>query len=200
MIGWMSRLPYERQVLVIYVFAIFMTVIDGTMVNVALPAMADEFGVPSNEVEWIAVGYLLAVAAVIPPAGWLGDRFGSRRVFLLALVAFTIVSALCGLAQTLEQLVVLRVLQGLAGGLLVPIGSAMLYRAFPMDQRATAAAAVMSVGVTAPALGPLLGGILVVAVADAMSVPEPASALSPMFHVTSCTAPAITSRTSAAVT
>ena len=157
----MTRLPYERQVLVIYILAIFMTVIDGTMVNVALPTMADEFGVRSSDVEWIAVGYLLAVATVIPAAGWLGDRFGTKRVFVISLALFTAISGLCGLAQSLDQLVVLRVLQGLGGGLMAPVGGAMLYRAFPMSQRATAATAVLSVAVIAPATGPLLGGILV---------------------------------------
>ena len=157
----MGRLPYERQVLVIYIFAIFVTVIDGTMVNVALPTMAGDFGVEPNEVEWIAVGYLLAVATVIPAAGWLGDRFGTKRVFVVSLALFTGISALCGAAQSLDQLVVLRVLQGLGGGLMAPVGGAMLYRAFPMSQRATAATAVLSVAVIAPATGPLLGGILV---------------------------------------
>jgi EmrB/QacA subfamily drug resistance transporter len=161
MISRMLRLPYERQVLVIYIFAIFMTVIDGTMVNVALPTMADDFGVRSSDVEWIAVGYLLAVATVIPAAGWLGDRFGTKRVFVVSLALFTGISGLCGAAQTLDQLVVLRVLQGFGGGLMAPVGGAMLYRAFPMSQRATAATAVLSVAVIAPATGPLLGGILV---------------------------------------
>lgn len=157
----LGRMAYERQVLVVYIVAIFMTVIDGTMVNVALPTMADEFGVRASDVEWIAVGYLLAVATVIPAAGWLGDRFGTKRVFVLSLAAFTVVSLLCGLAQSLEQLVVLRVLQGLGGGLMTPVGAAMLYRAFPMSRRATAATAVLSVAVIAPATGPLIGGILV---------------------------------------
>ena len=120
----MRSWPYERQVLVVYIVAIFMTVIDGTMVNVALPTMANEFGVEPSQVEWIAVGYLLAVATVIPAAGWLGDRFGTKRVFLASLAAFTLVSLLCGLAQTLDQLVVLRVAQGLGGGLMTPVGAA----------------------------------------------------------------------------
>jgi EmrB/QacA subfamily drug resistance transporter len=161
MISQILKLPYERQVLVIYIVAIFMTVIDGTMVNVALPTMADDFGVAASDVEWISVGYLLAVATVIPAAGWLGDRFGTKRVFISSLSAFTVVSLLCGAAQSLDQLVVFRVLQGLVGGLMVPVGGAMLYRAFPMSQRASAATAVLSVAVIAPALGPLIGGILV---------------------------------------
>ena len=157
----LSRLPYERQVLVVYVFAIFMSVIDGTMVNVALPTMAKDFGVSTTDVGWVAVGYLLAVATVIPAAGWLGDRFGTKRVFLWALGSFTVVSGVCALAQNLEQLVILRVFQGLGGGLMIPIGGAMLYRAFPMKDRASATTAVLSVAVMAPAIGPLLGGLLV---------------------------------------
>ena len=155
------RQPYERQVLVIYVAAIFMTVIDATMVNVALPRMAEQFGVEPNRAEWVAIGYLLAVATVIPAAGWLGDRFGTRRIFLIALTAFTATSLLCGSAQSLDQLVAARVAQGLGGGLILPIGSAMLFRAFPLNRRATAAAAVLSVAVLAPALGPLIGGVIV---------------------------------------
>ncbi len=152
---------YRTKVLVIYVFGLFMTVIDGTMVNVALPTLAEEFGVPTTDIEWVAVGYLLALAAVIPAAGWLGDRFGTKRVFVTALVMFVAMSMLCGFAQTLDQLVLFRILQGAGGGLLVPVGGAMLYRAFPMEERATAAVGVLSVTVIAPAIGPMLGGILV---------------------------------------
>ena len=156
-----GKLSYERQILIVYILAVFITVIDGTMVNVALPTMADDFGVAANEAEWVAVGYLLAVAAVIPAAGWLGDRFGSKRVFVSALGWFTAWSVICGLSTTLDQLVVFRVAQGLGGGVLVPIGSAIVFRAFPLERRASAASAVLSVAVVGPALGPLLGGLIV---------------------------------------
>ncbi len=152
---------YRTQVMVVYVMALCMTIIDGTMVNVALPKMADDFGVESTDIEWIAVGYLLSYASLIPASGWLGDRFGTRRVFVVALSAFVGFSILCGLAQTLPQLVVLRILQGAGGGMLTPIGSAMLYRAFSLEERAKAAIGVLSVAVVAPAIGPLLGGALV---------------------------------------
>lgn len=152
---------YRTKVLVIFVLALCMTIIDGTMVNVALPTLADEFGVASTDIEWIAVGYLLSFATVIPASGWLGDRFGTRRVFVLALVGFVAMSVMCGLAQSLPQLVVLRILQGAGGGLITPIGSAMLYRAYPLEERAKAAIGVLSVAVVAPATGPLLGGLLV---------------------------------------
>ena len=152
---------YRTRVMAVYVLAVFMTVMDGTMVNVALPTLADEFGVASTDIEWVAVGYLLSLAAVIPVAGWLGDRFGSKRVFVTALIVFVLVSMACGAAQTLDQLVVLRVLQGMGGGLLTPVGSAMLFRAYPMADRAKAAIGVLSVVVIAPAVGPVIGGVLV---------------------------------------
>jgi EmrB/QacA subfamily drug resistance transporter len=154
-------MTYQSKVMTVYILGLFMTIIDGTMVNVALPTMADDFGVGTTEIEWIAVGYLLTYAAVIPAAGWLGDRFGTRRVFITALIAFVLTSIACGLAQTLEQLVAFRILQGLGAGLVTPVGGAMLYRAFPMAERARAAIGVLSVAVIAPAIGPMLGGILV---------------------------------------
>jgi EmrB/QacA subfamily drug resistance transporter len=154
-------MTYRNRVMVVYILGIFMTIIDGTMVNVALPTLTDEFGVASTDIEWVAVGYLLALAAVIPAAGWLGDRFGSKRVFVSALAIFVVMSLMCGAAQTLTQLIAFRVLQGLGGGMLLPIGSAMLFRAFPLEDRAKAAVGVLSVAVVAPAIGPMLGGILV---------------------------------------
>jgi EmrB/QacA subfamily drug resistance transporter len=154
-------MTYPSRVMTVYILGLFMTIIDGTMVNVALPTMAEDFGVPATEVEWIAVGYLLTYAAVIPAAGWLGDRFGTKTIFVAALIAFVATSIACGLAQTLEQLIAFRILQGLGAGLVTPIGAAMLYRAFPMEERAKAAIGVLSVAVIAPAIGPMLGGILV---------------------------------------
>ncbi|MGI9645801.1 MAG: DHA2 family efflux MFS transporter permease subunit [Ilumatobacteraceae bacterium] len=152
---------YRNRVMVVYVLGVFMTVIDATMVNVALPTLAEEFGVASTDIEWVALGYLLALAAVIPAAGWMGDRFGTKRVFVTALTMFVAMSLLCGTAQSLSQLVFFRVLQGLGGGMVLPIGSAMLFRAFPLDARARAAVGVISVAVIAPAIGPLVGGLLV---------------------------------------
>ncbi|HYN35087.1 MAG TPA: MFS transporter, partial [Ilumatobacteraceae bacterium] len=154
-------MAYQSKVMIVYIFALFMTVIDGTMVNVALPTMARDFGVPTTDIEWISLGYLLALAAVIPAAGWLGDRFGTKRMFVIALVIFVVTSLLCGLSQTLGQLIGFRVLQGIGGGLLTPVGGAMLYRAYSMEDRAKAAIGVLSVTVIAPAVGPVLGGLIV---------------------------------------
>jgi EmrB/QacA subfamily drug resistance transporter len=145
----------------VYILALFMTVIDGTMVNVALPTLAREFDVPTTSIEWIAVAYLLSLAAVIPASGWLGDRFGTKRTLIMSLTMFITASLLCGASQSFEQLVAFRVLQGIGAGLLTPVGSAMLFRAYPMADRAKAAVGVLSVVVTAPAIGPVLGGVLV---------------------------------------
>ena len=105
---------YRNKVMTVYVLGLMMSVIDGTMVNVALPTLAHEFGVPTTDIEWIAIGYLLSFAAVIPAAGWLGDRFGTKRVFVVALAIFVAMSLLCGVAQSLDQLVFFRILQGRA--------------------------------------------------------------------------------------
>ncbi len=145
----------------VYILALVMTIMDGTMINVALPTLSREFAVSTASIKWVAVAYLLSLAAVIPVAGWLGDRFGTRRVFGVALVLFVFASILCGLAQSLNQLVAFRVFQGVGGGLITPIGSAMLFRAYPMADRAKAAIGVLSVAVVAPAIGPVLGGVLV---------------------------------------
>ena len=100
------------------------------------------------------------MAVWIPASGWLGDRFGTKRVFLAALVLFVGGSALCGVAQSIGQLVTFRVLQGVGGGMLTPIGMAMLFRAFPPIERARAATIVMVPTLAAPALGPVLGGLI----------------------------------------
>ena len=152
---------YKVAVTVVYVLGLFVQILDATIVNVALPTLADEFDVAVTDVEWIVVGYLLALATAIPAAGWLSDRFGSKRVFLGSLTVFTVASGLCGAAPSLDTLVAARVLQGLGAGLITPVGIAILFRAYPMAERATAAAAVVGVAVIAPAIGPALGGIIV---------------------------------------
>lgn len=158
----MIRAPsYKAAVTVVYIAGLFIQILDATIVTVALPALAGEFDVPVTDVEWVILGFALAMAVGIPAAGWLGDRFGSKRVFLTALALFTAASALCGASGSLEQLVAFRVLQGLGAGLITPVGSAMLFRAYPLSERATAANAVLSVAVIAPAVGPVLGGLIV---------------------------------------
>ena len=148
-------------VAIVYVAALFMNIMDMTIINVALPAMAADFGVDASDVSAVSIAYLLSLAVVIPASGWLGDRFGHRQVLLFALVLFTLASGLCGTAQWLPQLVVYRVLQGAAGGMLTPVGLALLMRTFPVRERVRAASLLVIPTAVAPAVGPVLGGFLV---------------------------------------
>ena len=157
----MNRPEYKIAVTAVYIAGLFIQILDSTVVNVALPSLADEFGVDVTGVEWVVVGFGLTLAAAIPAAGWFADRFGAKRVFLAAIVIFTVASAACGAAQSLDQLVAARVAQGLGAGLITPVGSAMLYRAYPLAERAKAANTVLSVAVIAPAIGPTVGGLLI---------------------------------------
>lgn len=157
----MRRPDYKHGVLVVYIAALFIQVLDATIINVALPVLSEAFSVSVTEVDAVAIAFTVALAVSIPPAGWLSDRFGSKTVFLVSLALFTGASALCGAAATLDQLVAFRVLQGVGAGLITPVGSAMLFRAFPLHERAVAANAVLSVAVIAPAMGPVVGGAIV---------------------------------------
>ncbi len=93
--------------------------------------MARDFGTTSTAIDSVAISYMVSLAVFIPASGWLGDRFGARRVLLTAIALFTIASALCGLATNLSQLVAFRILQGVGGGMLAPVGMTLLFRAFP---------------------------------------------------------------------
>ncbi|MGA7987991.1 MAG: MDR family MFS transporter [Candidatus Dormiibacterota bacterium] len=155
------RLTPQRIVGTIYVVAMFMTIMDVTIVYVASPAIARSFHVSAAATDGVVVGYLVSLAVWIPASGWVGDRFGTKRTFLFAIGLFTLASTLCGLSQSVIELVIFRVLQGAGGGMLTPVGMAMLYRAFPPAQRARLARLLVIPMVMAPALGPLLGGALV---------------------------------------
>jgi EmrB/QacA subfamily drug resistance transporter len=146
---------------VVFVAAMFMSVMDITIVNVALPTLGRAFDVAPASLSAVSIGYLVSLAVVIPASGWIGDRFGSRRTLLAAIALFTIASALCGMATSFSELVGFRVLQGIGGGLLTPTGMAMLFRAFPPAERVRASSILVIPTAFAPALGPVLGGILV---------------------------------------
>jgi len=154
-------LEYKTKVAIIYMTSLFMEIMDTTVVNVALPTLAEDFKVGTDGIEWVVLGYLLSLAVWIPASGWLGDRIGTKKVFLFAIAMFTGASILCGFSGSLNQLIAFRILQGIGGGMLTPVGAAMLYRAFPLEERAKAATAVIGVAVVAPAIGPVLGGFIV---------------------------------------
>lgn len=143
------------------VAANFMAIMDTTIVNVALPALGRDFGVDTSDLSSVNIGYLVAMAVFIPVSGWLTGRFGTRRTALSALLLFTVASGLCATAGSLSALTGYRVLQGVGGGLLAPVGMTMMLRAFPVAERLRAQKYVMVPTAVAPALGPVLGGWLV---------------------------------------
>ncbi len=146
---------------VVFVAAMFMSIMDVTIVNVALPTIGRDFGVPATSVDAVSIAFLVSLAVFIPASGWLGDRFGAKRVMLAAIVVFTAASVLCGLADSLGELVAFRVLQGVGGGMLAPVGMALLFRTFPPSERVRASSILTVPTALAPALGPVLGGLLV---------------------------------------
>ena len=156
-----GRVSQKIAVSVVYVAAMFMTIMDATIVNVALPTIGRSFGVPSTSVASVSIYFLVSLAVFISASGWLGDRFGGKRVLLAAIAVFTVASALCGMAGSLTELDIFRVLQGAGGGMMAPVGLAMLFRVFPPAERVRAAAILTVPTTLAPALGPVVGGLLV---------------------------------------
>ncbi|MEA2671324.1 MAG: hypothetical protein QOG45_1544 [Chloroflexota bacterium] len=145
----------------VVVVGMFMAVLDTSIVNVAVPRIQTQFGASNDDVQWIVTAYTLSMGVVVPVSGWLGDRFGLRRIYNLAMVLFVIGSALCGLAWGLNSLVGFRILQAVGGGLLPAISMAMVYRIAPRE-RIGMAMGLYGLGIVfAPALGPTLGGYLV---------------------------------------
>src|ERR1700730_6169955 len=125
-----APLDYKDLVAAAFVFGLFMDILDTTIVNVALPVLGEEFNAGTAQLEWVVTGYLLSLAIWIPASGWIGDRFGTKRTFLFATAMFVAGSALCAAAWSIQSLAFCRILQGIGGGMLTPVGTALPYRAF----------------------------------------------------------------------
>jgi len=154
-------LEQKWKVLISVMFGIFMIILDSTIVNVAFPTLRREFGATLADAQWVLSIYVLSLGVTTPVAGFLADRFGIKRMYLLGLSIFVIGSFLCGLAPSLGWLILARALQGFGGGISQPLGPAQLYRAFPPKEQGTALGYFGIALVFAPALGPILGGWLV---------------------------------------
>ena len=156
-----ARLSPKLIVGAVFVASMFLNIMDATVVNVALPTLSRYFAVPVASVSGVVTAYLVTLAVVMPVSGWLGDRFGARSVLLGAIGLFTAASALCGVATSLPELVVFRAVQGAGGGLLIPVGMAMMFRTYPPAERIRANRLLIVPTLMAPALGPVIGGVLV---------------------------------------
>ncbi|CAG4890245.1 multidrug transporter subunit MdtD [Paraburkholderia saeva] len=139
----------------------FMQTLDATIVNTALPAMATSLGELPLRMQSVVIAYSLTMAVMIPVSGWLADRLGTRRVFMSAIFVFTVGSLLCANAHTLNQLVVFRIMQGVGGAMLLPVGRLAVLRTFPAERYLPALSFVAIPGLIGPLIGPTLGGWLV---------------------------------------
>src|SRR5438309_12112756 len=121
--------PYVWKVAGVVILGMIMSILDTTIVNVALRTLGHDLHSSISQIQWVVTGYLLSLAAVIPVTGWAARRFGAKRVYMTSLVLFTLGSTLCGLASSTTMLILFRVLQGVAGGMLLPIGQLMMAEA-----------------------------------------------------------------------
>jgi EmrB/QacA subfamily drug resistance transporter len=154
--------PMQRQrvvVAVIYVAAMFMAIMDTTIVNVALPTIGRELHGQAASLGLVSVAYLVSLTVFIPASGWWGDWIGGRRALLSALGVFTVASALSGLSTSLAELVAFRILQGVGGAVMTPVGLSMLFRVYPPADRVRISSTLGIFTALAPALGPVLGGV-----------------------------------------
>jgi len=151
----------QRPLLWLVSLAIFMQMLDSTIVNTALPAMAASLGESPLQMQSVVFSYALAVATFIPASGWIADRYGTRRTFLVAIILFTLGSLACALAQHLHQLVGARVLQGIGGAMLLPVGRLAVMRSVPREDFLRAMSFIAIPALVGPLIGPTLGGWLV---------------------------------------
>jgi EmrB/QacA subfamily drug resistance transporter len=149
-----------RAIMILVTGALFMEILDGTVIATALPAMARSFGTTAVALNIGVSAYLLALGVFVPASGWVVDRFGARRVFAFAIALFTLTSALCGLSNGLVSFVVLRVVQGVAGALMVPVGRLVVMRSTPKERLMAAMQSLVWPALIAPVLGPPVGGFI----------------------------------------
>ncbi|MFI0372026.1 MDR family MFS transporter [Actinomadura sp. 1N219] len=153
--------PHLRNLAVVVLLGAIMTVLDSTIVNVAVAALGRDFDTSLSTIQWVVTGYTLALSMAIPLTGWSVQRFGARTMWLVSLGLFIGGSLLCGLAWSIPSLIAFRVLQGLGGGMLMPVGQTMLVREAGPGRMGRVMSVVAVPAMLAPVLGPLLGGVIV---------------------------------------
>ena len=154
-------LDYKWILAMVVILGVFMSILDQTIVNIAIPRLQTAFGADIHSVQWVLTAYILAQGVATPTAAYFADTLGIKRFYIISLGAFTLGSAMCGLAWSLPVLITFRVLQGLGGAALFPLSITLLFREFPPQERGTAMGLFGVPALLAPALGPTLGGYLV---------------------------------------
>jgi EmrB/QacA subfamily drug resistance transporter len=153
--------PELRRISTLVVLGSIMSILDTTIVAVALDTLGRDFRVSVSTIQWVTTGYLLALAVVIPVTGWAVDRFGAKPMWMMSLGLFIIGSSLCGVAWSANSLIAFRVLQGLGGGMILPIGQAVLARAAGPQRMGRVMSIIGVPTVMGPVLGPVLGGLII---------------------------------------
>jgi EmrB/QacA subfamily drug resistance transporter len=152
--------PQVWRISLVVIVGAIMSILDTTIVNVALNSLSKDLHSSLSDIQWVATGYMLALAAVIPVSGWAAEKVGARRLWIASVVLFTLGSALCGAAWSTGSLVFFRVLQGLGGGMIMPIGQMVLARAAGPQQMGRVMGVIGVPMILAPVFGPTLGGLL----------------------------------------
>jgi EmrB/QacA subfamily drug resistance transporter len=154
-------LAYKWILAMVVILGVFMSILDQTIVNIAIPRLQSAFGADIHSVQWVLTAYILAQGVATPMAAFFADTIGIKRFYVFSLAAFTLGSALCGIAWSLPVLIIFRVLQGLGGAALFPLSLTLLFQAFPPAERGMAMGSFGVPALLAPAIGPTLGGYLV---------------------------------------
>jgi EmrB/QacA subfamily drug resistance transporter len=150
-----------KIVAAVVVLGAIISILDTTIVNVALDTLSRDLHSPLSTIQWVSTGYLLSLAMVIPLAGWLSERFGSKRVWMVSVAMFAFGSALCGIAWSAESLIFFRVLQGFGGGLIIPVGMSVLAQTAGPRHMGRVMSVIGVPMLLGPVLGPVLGGLIV---------------------------------------
>ncbi len=150
----------SKIVALVVAVSFFMQILDGTIVTTSLPQMAASFGVPTISMSIGITVYMLTMAAFIPLSGWLGDRYGARRVFMASIAVFTVASLLCGLSENLTEFVLARAVQGAGSALMTPVGRIIVLKNARKSELVQAIALITWPALTAPVIGPLLGSVI----------------------------------------
>lgn len=147
--------------LIVIILGAFMAILNNSLINVALPQLANVFGASTDQIQWVLTGYTLASAMVVPLSGFLGDRFGYKKSYLIAVMLFVVASLLCSVSWSTGSLIGFRIFQGLAGGTLMPMSMSIVYQIIPRRQIGLALGIWGIAAMAAPAVGPTLGGYLI---------------------------------------
>jgi EmrB/QacA subfamily drug resistance transporter len=156
--------PLGREVWLVasvVIVGVIMSILDTTIVNVALETLSRELHAPLSTIQWVSTGYLLSLALVIPLTGWMSERYGAKRIWMVSVALFGIGSALCGAAWNAESLIVFRILQGLGGGMIMPVGMALLAQTAGPSRVGRVMSVIGVPMLLGPILGPVLGGLIV---------------------------------------